>query len=718
MTDQQPDSLDPELASHLRQRSDEIILPAPDPEKPASDARRATRRRVGAGVGAMAVTLLAVGGLTMINDDEGGDELASEAADVEAVDEESVAEAESAVAVPSSGLSFGGGSAAAAFGLEGDGHLSSLTAIDGGWLAVLQRWNEEGPGGSSVELLYSTDGQNWEPGPGPDTGPNDEIQTVVVEGDLMVATGASYPEGFFDVMEEPAGSSGEPFFHTGSPTPKVWVSTDGGGSWSSSELAKDQPDLPDWAVSNLWIGNATINGSTIMVTGSTYVDINFEALLGEDAARPHEHGYGWGSGPDGEFQLEVWSGDGEPEPEYYTADELGIDPSVVSMLGQHRTVIWSTSDGADWEKQDGPEGVTLEQIVSGSGGLYSIGYPQGDEFALEPVAEEEFYGSSLWRSTDGSSWSEVEGLPTDGETFIQQVFEFGDDIAIVTEEWPNGPTLWRFDGQTWHREPLGDMVTVGEEEQLWFEQVQSGPAGTLVIANVETQMYGPEPLVDEIVIEKDGLVLRQPVHGRRDESPPDVFATIEDAAGNVLAEYSFDEEGPDGPSAGMSWEEGDDGAYYSVFSDPETGEELLRITDREMEEAWQQVYPEELYEEDYVPPRRLLLWRSAGATQWEALDQEQALGFTGWTQAAAVGDTEVMIVLQEELDEPGEMPAIYEELDQAMQALYEQFEAGEITEEELMEAEEALWAEWEPRMAEVEASMPQPETHIFVGTLD
>ncbi|MCP5028346.1 MAG: hypothetical protein GY929_18880 [Actinomycetia bacterium] len=717
MTDQQPDPLDGEITSHLRQRSDEIILPAPDPAKPPTHARRATRRRIGAGVGALAVTALTVGGLTMIGNDDGGDELASEAPDVESVDEE--AAAESALAVPSSGLSFGGGSSAAAvLGLEGEAHISSISAIDGGWLAVVQRWEPDGPGSNTAEFLRSADGHNWESGPGPELGPDEQIHDIVVEGDLMVATGAAFPEGFFERIEAEE-SYAEPYRFE-SPTPKVWVSTDGGATWTGTELSTDRPDLPHWAHPNTWLGNAAIHGSTILLTGSSYVDVDVPSLLGEDPADDYDVGYGWSRGPGGEFQVEIWRDEGSGGPEIHTASELGIEGDVFELLGQGASVIWRTTDGVNWEKQDGPADVSLEQIITGPGGLYSVGHPRYDEFGShDAVAEEEFEGPALWRSEDGSSWEKVDDLPVDGDGFIQRVFEFGDDIAIVTEEWPNGPTLWRFDGQTWHRESVSDLVATGDDEQLWFERVETGPAGTLIMANLEVMVYGPDPLVDEIIIEKDGLVLRQPVHGPRDTDPSDVFAIIEDADGNVLAEYRYENSGPEGP-VGLSWEE-DGNTYYSIYSDPETGDELMRLTDQEMEGAWQQAYPEDAYddyEDDYTPPRRILLWRSTGATEWLVLNQAEALGFEGWTQAAAVGESEVMIIVQEELDHETEMPAVFEELEMAMEGIYEQFENGEITEEELREAEEAVYSEWEPQLEAAQESMPQPETHVFVGSLD
>lgn len=163
-------------------------------------------------------------------------------------------------------------------------------------------------------------------------------------------------------------------------------------------------------------------------------------------------------------------------------------PVTPSTGGQ----IWRT-DGETWEKvfQAGPEDVGFRKMVEFDGAIYAgtangpDGPDRGDEAyvvlpgggASPTVTYAPDGGTSLFRSADGTTWTEVPGGPASSPLNVSNraMAVVGDRLFVGTEN-PglgtplSGPELWSLGDDGWRLEAklreglaIGEIAAVGEE---------------------------------------------------------------------------------------------------------------------------------------------------------------------------------------------------------------------------------------------------------------
>lgn len=574
----------------------------------------------------------------------------------------------------------------------GDGYVSAILAVDGGFIAFAEHWDPttETP---SLQAWQSNDGTQWAPV---------EV-TGLEEAQIFGHTIAQGGPGFVAVgmeFEEPTAPHGR-----GGGTFLAWTSTNG-LDWQAHTLP--QPDLtaPDplmtWYPS---VETIAVSDAGIVAAGTAHAEVMLEQVvadhLGISLDEAMEQICGMSTDNEG---LEVFSCPENTEDSFYeeellfsaTFAELGISEEAVSMMNEmsERALVWYSPDGTSWELLDDPFGAPafISSVAATDDGFYAVAHGP-----RRPA---------MWHSTNGRTWQASGATPENGD--IDRIFTR--DGVLYATGWSRsgGASLWSStDGATWADIEL-DALFAGEEGQHSIWELQSGGLG--LIGQADSYV---DPFVDAepFVLEADGLEITVWLgEGERvrivDPATGDVLleggpweyrepepfelerdgyrvamdivsmsATVTDVAtGGVVLEIEepngyaepeglrFDDEGGYvfyDPATGeafltVGWEEIDeilglsppyvrwdeDGIHYV---DPETGDEIVDLPMEDYERAMDEAY--RASEGAYEEPNMALVFSPDG-TAWSRQPVAGVFGEGGWIETVTVGDDVVIAVFR------------------------------------------------------------------------
>jgi hypothetical protein len=290
-------------------------------------------------------------------------------------------------------------------GVFGGGKPSSVVAFNGGYLAVGTIFTEccaEADPAANVGVVWtSTDGRDWRVVDVGETFEHATLRQVVTNGERLIAAG-TFAELVDGALSSPVGAT--------------WTSSDG-VTWQRGD--GEAPSMVAVTPSGLIGADAT--------------DAGVAYFSSPDGAAWTRHG-AW---PDmDEVSAVVPRGDG--------AMVVGMRPGAPLADGTPTatTVVWTTSDGADWTGGSTVENARLKSVTPFAGGFVAIGsrtemLAEGREIAAI---------SSVWTSPDGLSWQEREtdiGHPSEnalgvfaiGEALVTTVECCGGDMVLRPLAW-------------------------------------------------------------------------------------------------------------------------------------------------------------------------------------------------------------------------------------------------------------------------------------------
>jgi hypothetical protein len=574
----------------------------------------------------------------------------------------------------------------------GDGYVSAIFTVDGGFIALTENWDPatETP---SQQAWQSNDGTEWAP-----------VELTGLEGAQVFGhTIAQGGPGFvavgmeFEQPTPPYGPDGSTFL--------AWTSANG-LDWQAHTLP--QPDLtaPDPLVT--WyptVETIAVSDTGIVAAGAAHAEVMFEQVVADhlgislDDAMEQICGIGTNN-----ETLEVFSCPENPEDSFYeeellfsaTFAELGISEEAASMMNEmsEQALVWYSPDGTSWELLDDPFGAPafITSVAATDHGFYAVAHGP-----MRPA---------VWYSADGRTWQASGATPENGD--IDRIF--ARDGVLYATGWSRsgGASLWSStDGATWKEIELNALFA-GEDGQHSIWELRGGGLG--LIGQAESYV---DPFVDAepVVLEADGLEITVWLgEGERvrivDPATGDVLleggpweygepepfelerdgyrvamdivstlATVTDVAtGEVVLEIDepsgyaepeglrFDEEGgyvfydpaTDEAFLTVSWEEIDEllglsppymrwdevGVHYV---DPETGEEIVIIPDQEYQRAMDEAY--RASEGAYEEPNMALVFSPDG-TAWSRQPVAEVFGEGGWIESMTVGDDVVIAVFR------------------------------------------------------------------------
>jgi hypothetical protein len=574
----------------------------------------------------------------------------------------------------------------------GDGYVSAIFTVDGGFIALTESWDPatETP---SQQAWQSNDGTEWAP-----------VELSGFEGAQVFAhTIAQGGPGFVAVgmeFEEPAASYGP-----NEGTFLAWTSMNG-LDWQAHALP--QPDLtaPDPLVT--WypsVETIAVSDAGIVAAGTAHAEVMFEQIvadhLGISLDEAMEQICGMGTNNE---TLEVFSCPENPEDSFYeeellfsaTFAELGISEEAASVMNEmsEQGLVWYSPDGTSWELLDDPFGgpAFISSVAATDDGFYAVAHGP-----MRPA---------VWHSANGRTWQASGATPENGD--IDSIFAREGVLYATGWSRSGDASLWSStDGATWAEIELNALFA-GEEGQHSIWELQGGGLG--LIGQAESYV---DPFVDAepMVLEADGLEISvwlgegervrivdlatgevlleggpweyrepEPFELERDgyRVAMDIVsmsATVTDlATGEVVLEIDepngyaepeglrFDGEGgyvfydpaTDEAFLTVGWEEIDellglsppyvrwdeDGIHYV---DPETGEEIVNLPMEDYERAMDEAY--RATEGAYEEPNMALVFSPDG-TAWSRQSVAEAFGEAGWIESVTVGDDVVITVFR------------------------------------------------------------------------
>ena len=292
------------------------------------------------------------------------------------------------------------------------------------------------------------------------------------------------------------------------------------------------------------VTSVTGSGDDIIVIGTQNAEEDLSRLFRDALPEDLQGNQNWGIGPNG---IEFYDFDGSLI-RTVTPDELNIDPGLFQLLSTGRPVAWRSSDGgATWEEEslggsNGPDG-WLGQVAVHNDTVVALAYGQ--------------FGGSLWSSA-GGEWQPVDlGR---GAT-VTALARHGDGFLAAGSDGAKG-VMWRStDGATWTAS--GDQALAG----IQIDRLAIGAFGVLAVG----QDMGSAVTIGPAVVESaEGLIVEIDSTGR---------FVVTDADGAVILEV-FGNEVTYGREGGVE------------LMDPDTGEVVATLDQRDIDLAWEVVYRE------------------------------------------------------------------------------------------------------------------------------
>lgn len=324
-------------------------------------------------------------------------------------------------------------------------------------------------------------------------------------------------------------------------------------SWSTRSIDVEMPsNLPDEA--GFFAGPSAVAANDDMwavdIRIESHVD-PFDVLAPDVQERLMAPNVGSSFDPEG-VTLETMDGDEIVSTERYTWAELGVSEETVSDIMGMRSAPerWSGQwDDPSVTRTPVPEPI-LGPLVATSAGILATGG-----------------GVSI--STDGRSWT---GVTTPVPNLhVDAAVALGDDVLVMAATVHGGTSLYVMsaDGSTW-----SELEVPGLDEPFtsWSSETSS-PAFVLEVGT-------PLPEPDTVVVEHEGFELTQ------EFGAVQAYQLVDLSTGEVLVAESVDltttEVAVDGP-----FEHLNEDMSGITISDPGSGETVVQIPRRAMEQAWE-----------------------------------------------------------------------------------------------------------------------------------
>jgi hypothetical protein len=283
------------------------------------------------------------------------------------------------------------------------------------------------------------------------------------------------------------------------------VETYAGGRWTQSGELVGYLVTEDSLADRLWdpiesgsltdIRAATDGGATILM-GSAILD-------GENGTYANVTGWFRGS------ETEPWSplqGLATPRSEFVSSVvrtggmwiAVGSGRESFSSIDPETAMVWTSSDGVNWGRVDGPFAAAAgaESWASGACAL-----PSGDPLVVGHTNEGGHDRPALWRST-GGQWQRIDGAALDAEFGALSSCSSQGDMTIVQGSRDSRETVWRTsDGSTFAAARLGsrgDSFSTIRAVEGGFAAAGSrssdGQAGAVVWLSEDAQTWRAVPL--------------------------------------------------------------------------------------------------------------------------------------------------------------------------------------------------------------------------------
>lgn len=394
-------------------------------------------------------------------------------------------------------------------------------------------------------MLESENGLDWAQIPAPPAGQNMWFQQMVAADDKLVLIG----NGFDEIR--------------GTESTVVFISTDDGG-WLQADLPLEDSIEIDGQVLDLytWVSNVSVTEDGFTIVGNQGAEFDVERIVRDkvDAALLNQ---GWGFNSDG---MQFYDNQGNLT-ETLTWEELDISPELGALLGGNRPILWTSSDGVEWQ-------AAAAALPSGTQGVGSY-VTNGAADAMLAWGNR---GQSVWVKS-GGDWErpDIDGSANALTSFDGKLVVAGHDNST------GRPSVWTSaDGASWERAELPVAV------QQFYPS-----AGSLVGIGFEDAFAAIGPAV----IEVGDLTVSNTTDGQ---------FIVRDGDDNVVIEV-FQEDIVSGETI--------------TINDPETGEQIVQFSNRELEAAWTALY-QQLEGRDQGPPSMSLVISEDGVN-WTVLQPEE-----------------------------------------------------------------------------------------------
>jgi hypothetical protein len=330
----------------------------------------------------------------------------------------------------------------------------------------------------------------------------------------------------------------------GRDSPVVLVSDDG-RSWETLSVPVEPSIEIDGLSLRVYtsVNTASVVGDELIVVGNQHAEEDLFQLIRESLPEDIPNTDNWGVSPGG---IDFYDFQGNLV-RTVPAEELGLSPELFALMSSGRTVAWRSTDrGVTWEETSigsgfGPESY-LGQLLA------------GDEVSLALVFGR--FGGAIWSDADGE-WAPLDlgrGVAANGLARFNGEF-------FVAGSTADGAAVWRSDdGITWQ------AIQSESFADLTVERLVASPHGLLAIGQAgQSQAIGPA-----VVETDDGFTVEIDSAGRYAVTDPD---------GNVVLEL-FGNEIQFGAEGGI------------VLANPDTGETIVTLDQRQIDLAWETVYRE------------------------------------------------------------------------------------------------------------------------------
>jgi len=342
------------------------------------------------------------------------------------------------------------------------------------------------------------------------------------------------------------------------------------------------------------VNTASINDDELIVFGTQHAEEDifslFQGNLPEDVANNQN----WGISPGG---IDFYTNQGELI-RTVPAEELGVSPDLFALMSSGRSITWKSLDG----------GITWEE--SGQG----VGFGQDSHLAQITTKGDVSvalvygrFGAELW-SDAGDEWAPLDlgrGATATG------LASFGNGF-VATGSDQDGARVWRSDdGVTWQ------AISSDSFADLSVDRVSATPYGLLAVAQVgQSSVLGPA-----VIETDDGLIVEIDSTGHH---------VVTDSEGTVVLEVfgnevQFESEG------GI------------VLADPESGETIVTLNQRQIDAAWELVYREFDTGGEFggqAPMWALLVSRDGDS--WSRIDAEE-FGQGFYPNVAVLGTDRILV---------------------------------------------------------------------------